>query len=208
MQLIWWPVMLVALPSGTGPMPAFVLPATAEIAQAPTHPSLFVWVHSTAASKVPQPIEFVDPLPSPVTAEVVEYRLQVAFAGQFGPLGAPVQALRLPPPPPVPPTFKMTPLGVDFYRRTVVQLDLSDSCADAIEVWWAEGNVPTPDFLRHAVPGDTGVRQAEDGVTLFDTLSLPIPGKVSRVVTIGLQAVNAADGRSGFRTAIHTLPAP
>jgi hypothetical protein len=204
---ISWPVVSVAVPYGGGPVPALVLPATAEILQAPTHPSLFVPVHSTAASGVQQHIDFVDPLPDPVSAELVEYRLQVAFAGQFGPLGPPVQAIRLPPTPKIPPAFTMIRLGVDFYRRTVVQLDLAEPCQDALEIWWAEGNVPATDFLGHAVPGDAGPRLPEGGTTLFDTLSLPIPDKVSRVVTIGLQAANAADGRSAFKTVVHTLPA-
>jgi hypothetical protein len=42
---------------------------------------------------------------------------------------------------------------------------------------------------------------------VFDTLSLPVPKKVDRTVTIGVQAVNAADGRGEFMTVTHTLPA-
>ena len=73
------------------------------------------------------------------------------------------------------------------------------------KVWWADGNVPLADFPRRAVPGDAGLRYADGGHVLFDTLSLPVPNKVDRIVTIGIQAANAADGRGDFVTVVHTI---
>ena len=203
-----WPVALVSSPSGAGTTAAVVLGATAVISQAPTHPALFTQVHERAAAGLPAAITFVDPLPAASTAQIAEYRAQLAFAGITGPFGAPVQAFRLPATPPVPPPFTVTTLGIDFYHRTVVQLDLTNPTTDRVEIWWADGNVPPADFPHQSVPGDAGTQLAEGGRTLFDTLSLPIPKMVDRTVTIGVQAVNAADGRSGFATVTHTLTAP
>ncbi len=206
-SLLAWPVAMVDVSHGDGPVAAAIPGATAEVSQSPADPALFVPVHELPASGLPEEIVFADPLPPPVTTQLLEYRAQIAFAGLLGPLGPAVQALRLPPTPEVPPPFAITTLGVDFYHRTVVQLELTNPSAEMLEVWWAEGSPPAADFSRRAVPGDAGVRHADGGRTLFDTLSLPIPSKVDRTVTIGVQAVNAADGRSDFATVTHTLPA-
>lgn len=206
-SLLSWPVAIVAAPHGDGPVAAVPPGAVAELLQSPTDPALFVQVHEEPAAGLPATISFSDPLPPPVAAELVEYRAQVAFAGLTGPLGAPVQAFRLPATPEVPPPFTVTALGVDFYHRTLVQLELTTPSGDLLEVWWADGAVPIAEFGHRAVPGDAGVRPAEGGRMLFDTLSLPVPKKVDRTVTIGVQAVNAADGRGEFKTVTHTLPA-
>jgi hypothetical protein len=203
-----WPVALVSCPSAGGTTAAVVLGATAVISQAPTHPALFTQVHERAALGLPAAITFVDPLPLSSTAQIVEYRAQLAFAGITGPFGPAVQAFRLPATPPSPPPFTVTTLGIDFYHRTVVQLDLTSPTTDRVEIWWAEGSVPPADFPHQAVPGDAGAQFAEGGRTLFDTLSLPVPKMVDRTVTIGVQAVNAADGRSGFATVTHVLQTP
>lgn len=202
-----WPVALVALPAGNTAVVAVSPGAVAHLSQSPTDPALFVQVDERPVTGLPAAISFADPLPPSGLAQLAEYRAQVAFAGLTGPLGAPVQALLLPPTPNVPPPFTVTVLGIDFYHRTLVQLDLTHPTSDQLEVSWANGDVPNADFGQHAVPGDAGVRYAENGITLFDTLSLPIPKKIDRTVTIGVQAVNAADGRSTFKTVVHTLPA-
>jgi hypothetical protein len=202
-----WPVAIVAVPHGNGPIAAVPAGAVAELLQSATDPALFVQVHEEAAEGIAATIAFADPLPPPGAAELIEYRGRVAFAGLTGPLGAPVQAFRLPGTPQVPPPFTVTTLGVDFYHRTLVQLELTNPSGDLFEVWWADGTVPIADFGHRAVPGDASVRPAEGGKMLFDTLSLPIAKKVDRAVTIGVQAVNAADGRSEFMTVTHTLPA-
>jgi hypothetical protein len=202
-----WPWATVDVPHGDGPIAAVPAGAIAEVSQSPTHPDLFIQIHQESASGIKDPITFPDSMPTPVTAELLEYRAQVAFAGLVGPFGGAVQAFRLPPTPNVPPPFTVTTLGVDFYQRTVIQLELTTPSSDLLEVWWADGNVPSTDFSHRAVPGDAGVRSAEGGRILFDTLSLPVPKKVSRTVTIGVQAVNQADGRGAFKTVVHTLPA-
>jgi hypothetical protein len=202
-----WPAAIVAVPHGDGPVAAVPAGAVAELVQSPTHPALFMQVHEQPAAGLPATIVFADPLPPPVAAELIEYRAQVAFAGLMGPLGAPVQAFRLPATPQVPPPFTVTTLGVDFYHRALIQLELTAPSDDLLEVWWADGAVPAAEFGHRAVPGDAGVRPAEGGRILFDTLSLPIPKKIDRTVTFGLQAVNAADGRGDFKTVAHTLPA-
>lgn len=206
---IAWPVVMVEVPHAPGQAVATVTKGTtAHLAQSLTHPALFVQAQEQPAAGLPAAITFPDPLAAPVTAQLIEYRAQVAFAGQAGPIGPAVQALRLPAIPNVPPPFTVTTLGVDFYHRTVVQLELTNPTEDPLEVWWADGNVATAAFSHAAVPGDAGVRRAEGGRIVFDTLSLPTPNKVARTVTIGVQAVNAADGRSAFATVAHTLPVP
>jgi hypothetical protein len=201
-----WPLLTVDVAQGDGPIVAVSPGSTAELTQSPTYPDLFVAVDHRPATDLPSVIAFSDPLPAATTAEVVEYRAQLVFASQLGPLGAPVQAFRLPATPQVPPPFTVTILGVDFYQRTVVQLELTDPSSEPLEVWWADGAVSASDFSRRAVPGDAGLRYAEGGRILFDTLSLPVPNQVDRVVTIGVQAANAADGRSNFAILVHTLP--
>ncbi|HET6172377.1 MAG TPA: hypothetical protein VFD90_07225 [Gaiellales bacterium] len=202
-----WPAVIVAAPHGTGPVVAPLPGTTATLVQSATDPALFTQVHEQAAAGLPATIAFVDPLPAPVSAEILEYRAQVAFGALLGPMGPAVQALRLPVTPNVPPPFTITTLGVDFYNRTLVQLELTVPSGDLLDVAWADGDVPAADFPQRAVPGDAGARPAEGGRILFDTLSLPVPKMVERTVTIGVQAVNAADGRSGFATVTHTLPA-
>jgi hypothetical protein len=202
-----WPVAIVSLAGSSGPVVAVPVGSIADLAQSPTHPALFIQVHEQAAVGLPAAIAFPDPLPPATTAQIVEYRAQVAFAGLTGPLGPAVQAIRLPATPNVPPPFTVTVLGVDFYHRTLVQLDLTNPSSDLLEVWWTDGDVPGAGFPHAAVPGDAGVRPAENGRVLFDTLSLPVPKMVDRKVTIGIQAVNEADGRGGFATVTHTLPA-
>jgi hypothetical protein len=205
--LVSWPWATVDVPHGDGPTAAVPAGATAELSQSPTHPALFVQVHQQPAKGLPAVVTFPDAMPVATSAQLLEYRAQLVFAGQVGPLGPAVQALRLPATPKVPPPFKVTTLGVDFYHRTVVQLELTKPTPDLLEVWWADGNVSVADFSSRAVPGDAGVRHAEIGTILFDTLSLPVPKKVPRTVTIGVQAVNGADGRSAFLTVVHALPA-
>ena len=203
-----WPVALVAVPGGGSTSVVAVSPGSAaHLLQSPTDPALFTQVDERSAAGLTASVAFADPLPTSDSAQLVEYRAQLAFAGLTGPFGGAVQAFRLPPTPVVPPPFAITLLGIDFYHRTVVQLDLTNPSSDRLEVWWADGDVPNADFSQKAVPGDAGVRYAENGITLFDTLSLPIPKQTDRAITIGVQAVNGADGRGGFKTVVHTLPA-
>jgi hypothetical protein len=158
-------------------------------------------------------VTFPDQVLDPTRAHLLEYRARVEFAGQKGPIGPAVQTFWLPPTPNDPAPFEITTLGVDFYDRTVVQLKLTKPSDDLLEVWWADGafpadgDKPNAEFPGKAVPGDAGVRRAEDHMILFDSMSLPVPDKVPRTVTIGIQAVNSADGRSAFKTVVHTLPA-
>lgn len=202
-----WPMVVVEVPYGDGPIPAVPSGATAELTQSPTHPDLFTPVYDEWAKALPTKISFSDPMKSPGTALLIEYRARLVFAGHLGPFGPAVQALRLPAKPKVPPPFKVSTLGVDHYDRTIVQIELTPPSTGLFEVWWADGSLLLPEFSVKAVPGEAGVREAEGGKILFDTLSLPVPGKMARTVTIGVQAVNAADGRSAFMTVVHTLSA-
>jgi hypothetical protein len=198
---------LVDLPHGNGAMPVLPDNMPAVLAQSPTFPGLFDKVYERPATGFPSTISFPDALPTTGKAQLIEYRAQVHFAGQSGPLGPAVQALLLPPKPKELQPFTVKTLGVDAYRRTLVQLDLSKKTTERLDVWWANGSVLLGDFIERAVPGDVGPQIAEGGLHLFDTLSLPIPGKVARTVTIGVQAVNAAGGRGDFMKVLHPLPA-
>jgi hypothetical protein len=208
-----WPWVFAEVRHGDGPSVAISIGDTAQLAQSPTHADLFKHVHHEQAVGLQHAITFKDKMPDPTEVQLLEYRARIEFAGQMGPFGPAAQALRMPATPNVPPPFEVTTLGVDFYDRTVVLLQLTEPSDDLLEIWWAAGVFPSEpgkpnlQFSRNAVPGDAGVRGAEGGKVLFDTLSLPVPGKVPRSVTIGVQAVNGADGRSEFETVVHTLPA-
>lgn len=207
-EALAWPKLVVRLPHGAaGPAPALVAPADVRLTQSPSHPALWQQVHELAAAGLPGTIAFADPLGLSDAARLLDYRAQVRFAGQLGPLGPAVQALLLPPVPVAPPPFTVTRLGRDFYDRTLVALELATPSAGLLEVWWADGHVDAAAFARAAVPGDAGPRRAEDGTVLWDTLSLPVPDKVARRVTVGVQGVNGADGRGPFALVPVTLPA-
>ena len=204
-----WPLVVVELPyAASGPVPSIVAPATATLTQAITDPALWQQITDRAAAGLPGVIAFPDPLPATGSAQLLDYRARVSFAGQLGPMGPAVQALRLPDTPVQPPPFTVTTLGVDFYQRTLVQLALTARRSDRLAVWWADGPVADADFARAATPGDVAPRRAEDDTILWDTLSLPIPRMVDRVVTIGVQGVNDADGRGPFSTVQYTLIKP
>ncbi len=204
---ISWPLVVLDVQHGDGPIPTVAPGSTVELSQSPSDTSLYTQVHHESTKGLKPSIQFADATGTPQTAQLIEYRAQLTFAGQFGPMGPAVQALRLPPTPPVPPPFKVATLGVDFYHRTVVQLDLTKPSGDLLEVWWTVGDLTGDAFVRASVPGEAGPRFAENGKILFDILSLPVPNKVPRTVTIGVQSVNAADGRSSFKALVVTLPA-
>lgn len=206
LEFVVWPALYVALPTAAGGATAAVTaPAKAKLTQSPTHGALFTQVHEVAAAGFPGELVFTDPLPSPSALEIVEYRAKVAFASLEGPLGGAVQALRLPATPVTPPPFTVTRLGVDFYERTLVQIELLQTTGDRLEVWWAKGHLDVAAFAQRAVPGDAGTRHAESGRLLWDTLSLPVPRQVAREVTFGVQGVNGADGRGPFVLVHETL---
>jgi hypothetical protein len=194
----------------------------ARILQSPTHPSLFVTVAELPASELvsAQTIVVADPLTRPTTVQLAEYRAQVVYAGLEGPLGGPVQAVLLPETPAKSPPFSASLLGIDYYDRAVIQVDLRDESKDLCEVWWAHGlfgDGDEVDFFRSAVRGDAGPRLTDpkSQKTLFDTLSLPIrwrgpgPAMLEMLpddgasddharITIGVCALNGAAGRGEF----------
>lgn len=145
-------------------------------------------------------------------AVTLAYATRVAFLGRVGPIGSPVMVTLVPQVPTVPPPFTVTPLGRDFFSRTLVRGELLQvQPGDRFTLWWAdgwEGDVGWPagvPFEDRATPGEHGFQKAYGGTILYDVLSLPIPGVRERRVTYGLQRVNGAGGQSRFTTVQVTL---
>ena len=202
-----WPTLSITLPYAEGsPMAGISAPCVATLRQSPTDATLWQPVHDRPAQGLPRVVAFSDPLPAPTTASIVDYRAQVLFGALSGPLGPAVQAIRLPVTPEQPPPFAFTTLGVDFYLRTLVQIELTEPSADTLEVWWADGEVTASAFPAKALVGDAGPRRADHSRVLWDTLPLPLPQAVERRVTIGVHAVNQAGESGAFSTLVVVLP--
>lgn len=187
-------------------------PATLQ--QDPTDLSLWTPVATFPAVGLPADLTFADPLPPPAGGgETISYCVRVSFLGRTGPASNVVQALWLPVVPPVPPPFAVSLLGVDYYHRSLVRVDLTTPVSGGrFQVWWADGwaaDWPSgTSFKDHATPGEYENQSPQGGITLYDVLSLPTPKAVDRRVTIGLQAQNPAGGQSDFQTVPVVLHPP
>jgi len=185
----------------------------ATLAQDPADPALWTSVASFPAVGLPVDLSFSDPMPPAVDgAHVVSYAARMQFLGRSGPLSNVVQAVDIPPIPTMPPPFMVTLLGLDFYHRTMVRLDLTTSLPSgqftvASTPGWPRDWSPGEGFAQRCTPGEYGAQQAHDGVTVFDVLSLPGPARVEQRATVGLQRVNGAGGQSDYATVAITIPA-
>jgi hypothetical protein len=184
---------------------AAVLSQDRGASQDPSGAPLWVLVVPFAADDVPEVLTFADPVdPSTDHAVTSSYATRVDFLGASGPVGNEVSVTWLPPVPAVPPPFEVTPLGRDFYDRTLVKVTLTTPEPGRYTVWWADGWLDDVHFPGQAAPGELGGQDAVGGV-LYDVLPLPLPRRVERKVTYGLQRVNGAGGQSGFRLVTATL---
>lgn len=186
-------------------------PATLQ--QDPGHPELWTVVASFPATALPQRLVCLDPVGADEVGALA-YATRVAFLGGVGPIGSPVTVTLVPQVPKVPPPFTVTPLGRDFFSRTLVKVELLQAQPGGLfTLWWAdgwEGDAGWPAgvaFEDRAMPGEHGSQKAYLWTILYDVLSLPVPGVRDRRVTYGLQRVNGAGGQSRFTTVQVTLPA-
>lgn len=185
----------------------------ATLAQDGADLALWTPVASFPATALPVDLSFSDPMPPVVgAARVVSYAARVHFLGRLGPLSNIVQAVDIPPTPVVPPPFTVTMLGLDFYHRTLVRIDLTTSSPTgrftvASTPGWSGDWSPGENFAQRCTPGEYGAQQPHDGIAVYEVLSLPGPARVEQHVTIGLQQVNSAGGQSDFATVAVTIPA-
>jgi hypothetical protein len=179
-----------------------------KLHQNPKHENLWTKVAEFPVNGLSTELDFSDSVPGPVDeADMLSYYARLSFSGQLGPPGNIVSAVRIPPVPAVSPPFTVELLGLDFYMRTMVKIHLTNPSGGLFTVWWADGAYDEDSFSSQAVPGEYKAQQAEDGLFLYDVLSLPIPNKTNRTVTIGVQRVNASGGQSNFCTVQIVLPA-
>ena len=178
----------------------------AKLQQNPKRENLWIKVAEFPINGLPIQLVFNDPVPGPGdAADVLSYYARLSFLGRLGPAGNIVTALRVPAAPNTPPPFTVELIGIDFYMRTMVKIKLTNPSSDLFTVWWADNLLNPDDFTHQAVPGECKAQQAQGGLFLYDVLSLPIPNKASRDVTIGIQTVNASGGQSTFSTVQMTL---
>lgn len=176
-------------------------------------PGLWTVVRSFSPVELPQSLIFSDSFALDVE-RTLTYATRVAFLGMVGPIGSPVSVTVIPAPLRVPPPFTVTPLGRDFFARTMVKVELQRvEPGERFTLWWAdgwEGDAGWPAgtaFEDRATPGEQAAQKAYVGTILYDVLSLPVPGVRERRVTFGLQRVRGVGGQSAFTTVQVTLPA-
>lgn len=179
---------------------------TAKLQQNPKDESLWLKVAEFPAVGLPTELVFSDTVPGPAgKADVLSYCTRVSYLGRLGPASNVVHAFRVPSTPSVPPPFTVDVLGIDFYDRTMVKIRFTTPVSSGVySVWWADGALDSAQFDSQAVPGEYGAQTAYNNRYLYDVLSLPIPQRVYRTVTIGVQRVNEAGGQSNFQT-VHTV---
>jgi hypothetical protein len=190
----------VAVPDNGAPVTLFAA-GNARLAQDPLAPSIWTHVATFAAAGLPDELVFSDALPPAAGLAVEFYSARVAFLGRIGPFGSVATIVRVPDVPVVPPPFTVEILGLDFYRRTLIKLRFTTPPdAGRYTVWWADGNVPAAEFPRRGAAGAYGAQKPAGGDVLYDTLPLPIPARVDRTVTIGVQRVLDAGVQGNFTT--------
>lgn len=183
-------------------------PGPATLQQDDKDVSLWTAVADFPAVGLPDELVFNDSVPGPTGGtDVLSYVARVAFLGHLGPASNVAQVIRIANTPPVPPSFSVDLLGVDFYDRTMVKIRLTNPVASGrFAVWWADGSRNAAQFADHAVPGEYGAQPAHAQRYLFDVLSIPIPENQVRTVTIGVQAESAGGGQSGFTVVPVLIP--
>ncbi|GGD90082.1 hypothetical protein [Paenibacillus nasutitermitis] len=171
------------------------------------HPSLWVQVADFPAENLPQVLVFNDPLPPPAAVSVVTYMARLAYYGRSGPPGGVVRAVRQPDIPAIPPPFTAELLGIDFFHRTLLKLRFTIPTASGrYTVWWCDGTATPEELARRGAPGTHQAQVAQSGLHLYETLALPIPQHVDRLITIGVQQVGEG-AVSSFAVIPFMLPA-
>lgn len=197
----------VAAPFSGGAAPCF-WPGSAKLVEDHAGAALWTPVHAQPATGFAGWLVFTEPLAWPTAAaQVLTYALRVRFLGRVGPLGNVVSVHRVPHAPAQPPLFTVSFLSVDHYRRTLVEIALTDPSSEAHVVAWAPGALAGDAFAALAAEGDVGAQSAHGGHLLHDVLSLPVPQNVAQRVTVGVAQVGAAGTRSPYRTLSVDVPA-
>jgi len=182
-------------------------PGSGRLVQDLKHPSLWIQVADFPAENLPQALVFSDPLPSPAAVSVVTYMARLAYYGRIGPPGGLVRAVRQPDIPAVPPPFTAELLGIDFFHRTLLKLRFTTPAASGrYTVWWCDGAAAPEELARRGSPGTHQAQEAQGGLHLYETLALPIPQHVDRLITIGVQQVGEG-AVSSFAVVPFLLPA-
>jgi hypothetical protein len=181
-------------------------PATLQ--QSPADEGLWTLVAELPALGLPTELSFADTLPAlGGVAESTYYCLRVILGGIVGPPSNVVAVLRIPETPPKPPPFTAELLGLDFYDRTAVRVRFTSPTTGLYSLWWADGALDESSFASKAVPGEYGAQDLHNQRYIYDILSLPVPAKQDRTITLGIQCVNEGGGQSSFITTPVQIPA-
>ncbi len=183
-------------------------PGSARLVQDMKHPALWTKITHFPAEGLPDRLAFDDPLPAPDGVAVHSYMARLSFfGGQIGPQGGIVRALHYPAALQTPPPFTVELLGIDFYHRTLLKVRFtSEVTAGKYTVWWADGAATAAELVLRGSTGLHPAQSVQNKRYLYDTLPLPIPQNVDRLITIGVQRVSGG-AQSDFATIQVTLPA-
>lgn len=181
-------------------------PATLQ--QAPNHPDLFSAVTSVAVSGLAGLLTFPHALPPPAGKTAVEfYAWRVRMGALLGAISNVAPVLRTPPSPDAPPPFSVELLGVDFYDRTLIRVELTEQVPSGrFSIFWARGAHDAGSFGEAAAIGDHGGQPLHHHRFLYETLPLPIPKSNEATVTFGLRAETEGGFKSSFTLLHFNIP--
>jgi hypothetical protein len=181
------------------------------------HPSLWKEVPETLGGKqflgspsLAEVFRVLDEGPPPQSepdSVIFAWRVEAAFRGRnlIGPLSAPVNIIRMPPPPHPPGSFFCVPLGHDYYGRLAIKLVFEDppSREGAIfELFWCRSEISVSDaFERAAKPGSLGLQRLFENNLLFDILDTEKSNFIDEEYTIGVREVLPSGIEGPFTTA-------
>ena len=168
--------------------------------QDPGDISLWTKVSEFSALDLPAELIFNDPvvLP-PYTTTILSYHARISYLDRLSPPSNIAQAISLARNLNSPPPFTASSLGIDFYMRTLVQIQFTNPVVDgSYSIWWADGIFDEEQFSLQAVPGTYLRQTVHRQLYLYDILSLPIPRHRERIVTLGIQQQNEYGLKSPF----------
>lgn len=176
--------------------------------ESPKREGLWIKVTDFDATALAATLTFSDTVPGPGEfGDTLTYAARVAWLGRRGPLGNSVQAIRLPSIPPQPPPFTVARLGVDFYGRTGLRLELTKPVAAGhFKTASASGAQDGVSFIRAAVPGEPEQQEAFGGNVLYSMATLAVPKNLAADMTMGVQQVTAGGSRSDFSLVRISIP--
>jgi hypothetical protein len=191
--------------SGTAPL---FEAGPAVLQQAPNHPDLFAVVAAVPAVGQSGLLVVPHALPPPSGKTAIEhYAWRVRMGTVIGSVGNVVPALRRPSVPAAPPPFSVELLGVDYYDRTLVRVELTQLASTSrFSVFWAPGAHDAASFTEAAAVGGHGAQRAHHGRHLYELFPLPIPKTKAVTVTFGLRAVTEGGFASAFTLLHFSVP--